>query len=254
MRRINKIWFAEILLMGSAATLAFGQTTASTSQNTAASNPTASAPSPATAAAPAATTPSQNVVVTGTSVVTPSQAPPEPSLGSYARTIRKDKARSAKTFDNDNLPRDDKISVVGDASASAAAPDAPDAAPPTTTADNSEKPKIVPGQTQEQRQQVYDKWQQQINIQQGEIDQIARELDLDQREYRLRAAAFYADAGDRLRNQASWDKEDADYKQKIADQQKLLDEAKQKLSNLQEEARKSGVPESARQAPTPEQN
>src|SRR5580700_10712320 len=183
MRRINKIWFAEIVLMGLAATLAFGQTTPSTSQNTAVPNPSASAPGPAAAAnpgaAPATATPSQNQVVTGTSVVTPSQAPPEPSLGSYARTVRKEKARSAKTFDNDNLPRDDKISVVGDASATAATPDAQASAQPTSTADNSEKPKIAPGQTQEQRQQVYDKWQQQINVQQGEIDQIARELDLD---------------------------------------------------------------------------
>jgi len=75
---------------------------------------------------------------------------------------------------------------------------------------------------------------------------------VDQKEYRIRAAAFYADAGDRLRNQATWDKEDTDYKQKIADKQKALDEAKQKVTDLQEDARKSGVPSSSREVAQPD--
>lgn len=212
MKRISYIWFAGTVLTGMLAVLAFGQNTD-----------------------------------------TPSPNSQEPSLGSYARAVRKGKTHSAKQFDNDNLPKDDKISVVGDKDAAAeqssASPDVAQA--PTATAGNQETPKATPGQTQEQRQQVYDKWQEKITIQQGEVDQIARELDLDQREYRLRAAAFYADAGNRLRNEADWDKEDADYKQKIAEKQKALDDAKQKLSDLQEEARKAGVPSSAQvpQAP-----
>ncbi|MFZ0586294.1 MAG: hypothetical protein WBR31_20525, partial [Candidatus Sulfotelmatobacter sp.] len=58
----------------------------------------------------------------------------------------------------------------------------------------------------------------------------------------LRAAEMYADAGNRLRNSAQWDKQDADYKQKIADKQKAVEDAKQKLTDMQEEARKAGVP------------
>ena len=49
---------------------------------------------------------------------------------------------------------------------------------------------------------------------------------MTQREYRLRAAAFYADAGNRLRGSGTWDKEDAQYKQQIAQKQKALDDAK----------------------------
>ena len=67
-----------------------------------------------------------------------------------------------------------------------------------------------------------------------------------QREYRMRAAAMYADVGNRLRNSTQWDKEDADYKQKIADKQKAVDDDKQKLDDMQEEARKAGVPSSFR--------
>ena len=53
---------------------------------------------------------------------------------------------------------------------------------------------------------------------------------------------MYADAGNRMRNSTQWDKEEADYKQKITDKQKALDDAKQKLDDMKEDARKAGVP------------
>ena len=86
-----------------------------------------------------------------------------------------------------------------------------------------------------------------IAAQKDQIDLTARELDVLQREYRLRAAAFYADAGNRLRNQGSWDTQDAQYKDQIAQKQKSLDAAKQQLSDMQEQARKDGVPPKDRQ-------
>jgi hypothetical protein len=92
-----------------------------------------------------------------------------------------------------------------------------------------------------------DEWKKTISDQKDQINLLSRELDVLQREYRLRAAAMYADVGNRLRNSSEWDKEDADYKQKIADKQKSLDEAKQKLDDMQEQARKAGVPSSARE-------
>jgi hypothetical protein len=68
-----------------------------------------------------------------------------------------------------------------------------------------------------------------------------------QRESQIRAAAFYADAGNRLRNSAEWDNQDRKYKEQIADKRKSIDEAKTQLSDLQEQARKSGMPNSATQ-------
>src|ERR1700674_2616605 len=45
-----------------------------------------------------------------------SSTPQEQPLGDYARAVRKDKKpASAKQFDNDNLPAQDKLSVVGNA-------------------------------------------------------------------------------------------------------------------------------------------
>jgi len=180
----------------------------------------------------------------------------EPSLGSYARAVKKDKkpqTAAAKKWDNDNLPKDDTISVVGNGSTASADGSAASAGEAQATASSSDKSAVQPGQSQEQRQVIYDQWQQRISAQQAQVDLLQRELDVNQREYRVRAAAFYADAGDRLRNSAAWDKEDADYKQKIAEKQKALDDAKQKITDMQEEARKSGVPSSSREPAQAEQ-
>jgi hypothetical protein len=178
----------------------------------------------------------------------------EPSLGNYARALKKDKKQEAsKKFDNDNLPREDKLSVVGSGTGSAdSATTGADqqAASADSSSLNKGKaaiPTVTPGETAEQRQQVYDQWKDKISSQQSEVDLLSRELDVQQREYKLRAAEFYSDAGERLRNEAAWDKEDAEYKQRIAEKQKALDEAKQKLDDVREDARKAGAPSSVRE-------
>jgi hypothetical protein len=184
------------------------------------------------------------------------------SLGDYARNVRKDKdgkPASAKKFDNDNLPTEDKLSVVGsgsdnsanaaDSQESASGSDSANGQDATKQAANAPEkmPTVQPGQSQEERQHVYDKWSQKIAEEKDKVNDINHDLDLLQREYKLRAAELYGDAGSRLRNQAQWDKEDADYKQKIAEKQKELEQAKQGMDDIQEDARKAGVPESERE-------
>jgi hypothetical protein len=161
------------------------------------------------------------------------------SLGDYARKVRKDPVAKAKpkVFDNDNLPMDDKISVVGQpatvAAADAAVADSKDAAAKPATSADDEKAK---------KQAAWKAWQDKLSAQKDAIDLASRELDVLTREYELRAAVMYADTGNRLRNSTQWDKEDAEYKQKIADKTKAVDDAKQKLDDMKEEARKAGVP------------
>jgi hypothetical protein len=168
---------------------------------------------------------------------TPSPAQDQSSLGDYARKIRKDpgtvKARP-KVFDNDNLPTDDKLSVVGQQSAANAGGAAP--VDDRNAAGNKGEDDMAKKQT------AWKGWQDKLTAQKDQIDLASRELDVLQREYQLRAAAMYADAGNRMRNEAQWDKQDADYKQKIADKQKAVEDAKKKLADMQEEARKDGVP------------
>jgi hypothetical protein len=179
------------------------------------------------------------------------------TLGDYARQVRKQKAHAAsaaKTFDNDNLPKDDKLSVVGQGAAEETQPQASngesgaaDEAQHSGAASQNPPKAEAQDDEQAQKQKMYQDWQQKIHSQQDQIDLLSRELDVLNREYRLRAAAFYADAGNRLRNSAAWDKEDAQYKDQIASKHKAIDDAKKELEDLQEQARKAGVPSSMRE-------
>jgi hypothetical protein len=188
------------------------------------------------------------------------------SLGDYARQIKKDSGapKPKKVFDNDNLPTTDKLSVVGNAgtapggdnsqsttSDTSAAPASGESKPADANAVKTAAP--ATGKTLEEEQKDKEaaakQWGDKIGTQKDQIDLAARELDVLQREYQLRAAAMYADVGNRLRNSADWDKQDADYKQRIADKQKTLDDAKAKLDELQESARKAGMPASVQDAP-----
>jgi hypothetical protein len=165
-------------------------------------------------------------------------------LGDYARKVRQEKSKeqpAAKKFDNDNLPTNDKLSIVGNAEP---APDENATKDTDTAAPKAEEKGPA---SPEKLQKAYTEWKDKIAAQKDQIDTMGRELDVVQREYRLRAAQFYADAGERLRNSAAWDKEDAQYKQQIADKQKALDAAKQHLEDMQEEARKAGVPPGMRE-------
>jgi hypothetical protein len=193
------------------------------------------------------------------------------SLGDYARQVRKDPSAKAKpkVFDNDNLPTQDKLSIVGptaasttDNSASSQAQSAAPAAASTETKATGDarpgaemkapddKPKSTAKAAEEDeaaKQAALKQWEDKMTSEKEQIDLLTRELDVLQREYQIRAAAMYADVGNRMRNSADWDKQDAQYKQQIADKQKALEDAKQKLEDLQEGARKAGVSASARE-------
>lgn len=184
------------------------------------------------------------------------------SLGDYARQIKKTgPASKPKVFDNDNLPANDKLSVIGapatppaDNSSSNDAKTETSAAPAGETKSGENKaaetkaPNTAttpsPEEEQAAKQALWKQWGDKVAAQKDQIDLATRELNVLQKEYQIRAAAMYGDAGNRLRNQADWDKQDAQYKQQIADKQKALDDAKQKLDDMQEEARRAGVPSS----------
>ena len=211
--------------------------------------------------------------VAGLPAAAQNQAPSAPqsasgsSLGDYARQVRKDPGAKTKpkVFDNDNLPREDKLSIVGPAAAttssnslqpketSASAPAVAGEAKPASdakvaTTDKTAEPATAAAPEDETaKQAAWKQWADKIAAQKDQIDLLTRELDVLQREYQIRAAAMYADAGNRMRNSADWDKQDAQYKQQIADKQKSLDDAKQKLDDVQEAARKAGVPSSQRE-------
>jgi hypothetical protein len=73
------------------------------------------------------------------------------------------------------------------------------------------------------------------------IAQLERELDVAQREYRLKVAVYYADVGNNLRDGKKWAEEDRKQRAELDDKQKALAAAKQKLADIQEQARAAGV-------------
>jgi hypothetical protein len=180
------------------------------------------------------------------------------SLGDYARKMHKDPSAKVqpKVFDNDNLPTNDKLSIVGEATTASNANGSDSSsteggAKPPNPADakdsNAAKPAASPEDQQVKKQAEWKSWQDKLASQKNAIDLASRELDVAQKEYQLRAAAMYGDVGNRLRNSAQWDKQDADYKQQIADKQKAVEDAKQKLEDMEEAARKAGVPAAMRE-------
>ena len=162
------------------------------------------------------------------------------SLGDYARSVRKTKAPQASAshhYDNDNLPKDEQLNVVGPSPSASPSGQAADATPPNAGSGSAKDPKAAA----EDRKKAAEELQQKIAEQKQKIEDLNHELDLTQREYKLRAAEFYSDAGNRLRNSAQWDKDDTQYKQEIAAKQKALEAARNELDASQEAARKAGI-------------
>ena len=186
------------------------------------------------------------------------------SLGDYARAVRKHKpaptGSASKVYDNDNMPVTSSLSVVGntedhsaDAQGGAAKAEDKSAADPakdstgqTNAAEKSDKkPELNPDQSAEEREKAVGEWKQKIDAQRTQVDLAARELDVMEREYRVKQAEFYANTAGRVQNPNAFADDDAKYKQQIAERQKRVDAAKQKLSDLQDEAHKAGAPNSA---------
>lgn len=158
------------------------------------------------------------------------------SLGDYARAVRKNKPQAetaTRHYDNDNLPTNEHLSVVG-----------PETSPAAKGSQGPANSQVQdPKAAEAERKQAADDLQRKMETQKEKIDALSHELELDQREYRLRAASFYGDAGNRLRNSAQWSKDDGQYKSDMDSKQKAIDAARQQLTDLQEQARKAGMKE-----------
>jgi hypothetical protein len=152
------------------------------------------------------------------------------SLGDYARTVRKNKADAtptSKVYDNDNLPTTETLSVVGPSaadnkSAGAAKPAAVD-------------PAVA-------RQQAADEWKTKLDKQKEKIASLSHELDIDQRELQLHAAAMQTNPAVSVRD-VQFNKDEAQYKTDLEAKQKALDAARQEMDDLQDQAHKAGVAE-----------
>jgi hypothetical protein len=84
----------------------------------------------------------------------------------------------------------------------------------------------------------------QVEAQQKEVATLQRELDIAQREARVHAAEYYADAANKLRDEGKFMEDGRKSQTEIDAKTQALADAKQKLDELQEQARKAGLPPS----------
>ena len=161
------------------------------------------------------------------------------SLGDQARELRAEKtpAPQTKVYTNDNLPTGGGITVIGSP--------APAAAPAAAPAKGSTAAAAAPASSPADDSKAADKLKADVQAQKDEISRLQRELDVATREWKLQQATYYADAGNQLRDPAAFAERERKYNDETKQKQQALDEAKQKLEDMQEQARKSGLPSSA---------
>ncbi|MGE5322556.1 MAG: hypothetical protein ACM3SW_06825 [Actinomycetota bacterium] len=93
----------------------------------------------------------------------------------------------------------------------------------------------------EAAQQKKEGLQKNIESEKKKIADMEHELDIMQREQKLRAAAYYGDAGTMLRDSAKYAEETKKHQDEMDAKKKDIDAAQQKLADLQEQARKAGL-------------
>ena len=145
------------------------------------------------------------------------------SLGDLARQQRQAKRPSAaKVYTNDDF-----------------VPVAPASSEIADTAEKADKAEAA-GKTEDKAKGAAD-FKAKAAEQKKNIAQLERELDVAQREYRLKVAVYYADVGNNLRDSKKWAEDDRKQRAEIEAKQKGLGDARQKLADIQEQARKAGV-------------
>jgi hypothetical protein len=159
------------------------------------------------------------------------------SLADAARQQRANKPETsqAKVYTNDNLPTGGGITVLG----------APAPAAPATAAKTSSTTPAASASSAGDSQKAADKLKADAQAQKDEISRLERELDVATREWKLQQATFYADAGNQLRDPAAFAERERKFNDETKQKQQALVDAKQKLDDIQEQARKSGLPSSA---------
>ena len=159
------------------------------------------------------------------------------SLGEIARQNRnKKKPTSTINLSDDNMPR----TIAAEAAPAKEAADADEkSGKEAESQDKKAEPK--PAEAAKQKKEEIQK---NIDSEKKEIADLQRELDIDQREQKLRAAAYYGDAGTMLRDSAKYTEENKKQQDDIDAKRQAIDAAQQKLADLEEQARKAGMHES----------
>jgi hypothetical protein len=105
---------------------------------------------------------------------------------------------------------------------------------------DKEKEKDVKPDTDEQAK-VDAEWRSQIDAQKAKIATLQREYDLTDREYKLFATTYYADAGNRLRDQKDFHDQETSYRDKLGNLKQQIADEQSRLGEIQDQAHKAGA-------------
>jgi len=152
---------------------------------------------------------------------------------------------NAKVIDNDVIPSAiDASSYTSPYASARASDDKKDDSSAKKDAAKDENKTGDKTSTADDDQKNIDSWMKLINDEKKEIRQLERELNVAQREAGVRSAVYYADAGTMLRDSAKYAEDNRKLQAEIETKTQALASAKQKLADLEEQARKAGVPSS----------
>ncbi len=84
-------------------------------------------------------------------------------------------------------------------------------------------------------------WKEKLDAQKAKIADLQREYDLTDREYKLSLTSYYADAGNRLRDQKDFTEKETTYRGKLGTLKQQISDEQAKLAELQEQAHKAGA-------------
>jgi len=175
---------------------------------------------------------SRSVLILGLGILLPAAVfAQQQSLGDAARQARKNKQAepARKVITNDDIATPKSASDTS-------------AQPAASGADASKEKSGDKAKLSDDDQAKLDKeWQDKISAQKDQIALLERELDVLQRENKLRASSYYADAGNRLRDEKKYAEDDRKYRDEVAAKQKAIDDAKAKLEQMRDDARKAGA-------------
>lgn len=160
------------------------------------------------------------------------------SLADVARQQpAKPKAKAAKVYTNDDIP---SVSIKDEPKADAA--DATlKSGEDKSESEAKEQKKADAATPEEIKKKLQQEWKDKVAAQKKTIADLEHEIGLLEREYKLRAAVFYADAGNRLRDDKKWADEDRRYQEDVKKKRTELQEAQAKLETMRDQARKAGI-------------
>ena len=157
-------------------------------------------------------------------------------LGALVRQQREQKKPAAK-----KVYTNDDFATQPTPAADAAATPAADAKPEAKTDTAADAKAVAKPSSAADKSKAQAALQEQVNAQKAQIATLTRELDIADREYKLRVASWYADAGNSLRDPKKWQDEQRAKEAELADKKKAIDDAKAKLADMIEQGRKEGL-------------